>query len=347
MPPDRTPPRHPLANLWRIQSYVRPYAGQMVTMVATAALGVGASIVVPLVTQRVVDGPVKSGDAGGLPLLGLLALLLGVAEAFMAFVRRWIHASAALGLETQIRNDLYAHLQRLPVAFHDRWQTGQLVSRAGSDLGVIRRFISFGLIFLLIYTATYLTVSALLINLYWPLGLLVAFGAVPLALISQRFERKYLVLSRRMQDQQDDVATFVEESAVGIRAIKSFGRRRFVSAKFDTGATALHDTAVRKARLVAKFWSLFDIVPNAMLATILLVGSLAVARGELSIGSLVSFVALMLMLVWPVDSLGWLLSVGQEAATAADRLYEVLDTEPSIMDRPGAVEVRDGPGHLR
>ncbi len=347
MPPDTTPPRHPLANLWRIRSYVRPYARQMVTMVAAAALGVGASIVIPLVTQRVVDGPIRSGDASGLPLLGALALALGVTEAVAAFVRRWIHASAAVGLENQIRNDLYAHLQRLPVEFHDRWQTGQLVSRAGSDLGVMRRFISFGLIFLIINLATYVTVSVMLINLYWPLGLLVTFGAVPLALISRAFEKRYIVMSRQMQDKQDDVATFVEESAVGIRAIKSFGRRRHVSAKFDTGATALHDIGVGKARLVGKYWSLFDIVPNSMLAAILLIGSLAVARGDLTLGSLVAFVALMLMLVWPVDSLGWLLTTGQEAATAADRLYEVLDTVPTIMDRPGAVEMHDGPGRLR
>ena len=347
MPPDTTPPRHPLANLWRIRSYVRPYASQMVTMVAAAALGVGAGIVIPLVTQRVVDGPIRSGDAIGLPLLGALALALGVTEALAAFVRRWIHASAAVGLENQIRNDLYAHLQRLPVEFHDRWQTGQLVSRAGSDLGVMRRFISFGLIFLIINLATYVTVSVMLINLYWPLGLLVTFGAVPLALISRAFEKRYIVMSRQMQDKQDDVATFVEESAVGIRAIKSFGRRRHVSAKFDTGARALHDIGVGKARLVGKYWSLFDIVPNSMLAAILLIGSLAVARGDLTLGSLVAFVALMLMLVWPVDSLGWLLTTGQEAATAADRLYEVLDTVPTIMDRPGAVEMHDGPGRLR
>jgi ATP-binding cassette subfamily B protein len=319
----------------------------MVTMVAAAALGVGASIVVPLVTQRVVDGPVMDGDPSGLPLLGALALGLGVAEALMAFIRRWIHATVAAGLENQIRTDLYAHLQRLPIAFHDQWQTGQLVSRAGSDLSVIRRFISFGLIFLLINTATYVTVSILLINLYWPLGVLVAFGAVPLGFISRRFEQRYLVMSRRMQDQQDEVATFVEESAVGIRAIKSFGRRRHVAARFDRGAAGLRDLGVGKARLVARYWPLFDIVPNVLLATVLVVGSLAVARGDLTIGGLVAFVTLMLMLVWPIDSLGWLLTTGQEAATAADRLYEVLDTKPSIVDRPGAVEVRDGRGHLR
>ncbi len=357
MPPDTTPPRHgrppkrghgrALTNLWRIRRYVRPYATQMVTMTVAAGIGVGASIVVPLVTQRMVDGPIAAGDASGLPLLGLLALALGLAEAGMTFIRRWVHSSAAVGIETTIRDDLYAHLQRLPIAFHDRWQTGQLVSRVTTDLSVIRRFLSFGLIFLLVNIATYFTVVALLVHLYWPLGVLVALGVIPLFLISLRLEREYLVISRRVQDEQGDLATFVEESAVGIRAVKAFGRRRHVSARFGEGARRLHDSSMEKARLVAKFWALFDLVPNAALAVVLLTGSLAVAGGKLSLGGLVAFVALMLMLVWPVDALGWILATGQEAMTAADRVFEILDTQPSVVDRPGAVEMRQARGHLR
>ena len=351
MPPTAPSPtraRRPLRNLWRVHSYVRPYAWQMVMMLAAAGLGVGASIVVPLVTERVVDGPVSHGETGGLVLLGLLALALGVAEAGMAFIRRWIQSSAAIGLETTIRDDLYAHLQRLPVAFHDRWQTGQLLSRATLDLSSIRRFLSFGAIFLVINVATYATVTVLLLNLYWPLGLLVGGGALPLVWISLRLERQYIVISRRVQDQQGDLATYVEESAVGVRAIKSFGRRRQVLARFTADAGALRDSSMVKARLIAKFWALFDLVPNTMLAIVLLLGSLAVATGRLSLGGLVAFVALMLMLVWPVDALGWILANGQEAATAADRLYEVLDTEPAIADAPGATPLATTTsGHLR
>jgi ATP-binding cassette subfamily B protein len=349
MPPDTAPPRHALTNLWRVRHYLRPYAGQMVTMTAAAALGVGASILVPLVTQRVVDGPIADGEASGLPLLGLLALALGLVEAGMAFIRRWIQASAAVGLETSMRNDMYAHLQRLPVEFHDRWQTGQLVSRITTDLGVIRRFLSFGLIFLLINVATYAVVVALLISLYWPLGVLVGVGAIPLVLITVKLEQQYIGISRRVQDQQGDLATFVEESAVGIRAIKSFGRRRHVAARFDEHARRLHDSSLDKARLIARFWAMYDLVPNAALAAALLAGSLAVATGGLSLGGLVAFVALMLMLVWPVDALGWILATGQEAMTAADRVYEILDSRPSIVDRPGAVAIDAAStrGHLR
>jgi ATP-binding cassette subfamily B protein len=242
-------------------------------------------------------------------------------------------------MESAIRNDLYAHLQRLSIAFHDRWQSGQLLSRITSDLAVIRRFLSFGLIFLVINVATYLTVVALLLHMHWPLGLLVAISAVPLFILSRRFTRNYLVASRRLQDQQGDLATLVEESAQGIRTIKSFGRRRHMAGRFDDRAWLLHDTAVRKARLLARTWAQFDLVPNLTLAVVLVAGSVVVARGELTLGTLVAFVSLQLMLVWPIDALGWIIANAQEAMTAADRIYEVLDTEPTIVDRPGAVAV--------
>ena len=113
-----------LHSLWRIRVYVRPYTGQMVLMTVAAALAVGVSIMVPLIIRSVVDGPIADGDRSGLVPLGLLALLLGVLEAVLIFIRRWVQSYAALGVETSVRNDLYAHLQGLSVSFHDRWQVG-------------------------------------------------------------------------------------------------------------------------------------------------------------------------------------------------------------------------------
>ncbi|MGZ4589891.1 MAG: ABC transporter ATP-binding protein [Actinomycetes bacterium] len=338
--------RSSLHSLWRIRSYVRPYAKQMLVMTVAAGVAVGASIVVPLVTRSVVDGPIRDGDRSGLIPLGLLALTLGVLEAGLVFIRRWVQSYAALGMETAIRDDLYAHLQRLPVAFHDKWQTGQLLSRATTDLSTIRRFLSFGLVYLVVNVATFVTVIALLVHLYAPLAALVAASAVPLFLISRNLSKAYLETSRRVQDLQGDLATFVEESAVGVRVIRSFGRRDHVGHRFRHGARTLHDSAIDKATLVARFWSLFDLVPSVTLGGVLLFGSLAVTQGSMTLGDLVAFVSLMLMLVWPVDSLGWILANGQEAMTAADRVYEVFDTEPAIVDRPGAVAVASTGGEL-
>lgn len=316
----------------------------MIWMFVAAAGGTGAGIVVPLVVQRVVDGPVRHRDPAGLLALGGLALLLGLIEAGLIFIRRWTQSGVALGMEYAMRNELYAHLQRLPVAFHDRWQSGQLLSRVTTDLSVIRRFLSFGLIFLIVNVATYVVVVFMLLRLYWPLGSLVAVTAVPLFLLSNWFGRSYIKASRALQDQQGDLATVVEESAQGIRVIKSFGRRRYMAERFRDGARRIHDTAVGKAHLQGRTWSAFDAVPNVTLAIVLVGGAYAVGSGGMTVGQLVAFVSLQLMLVWPIDSLGWIIANGQEAMTAADRIYEVLDVQPSIVDKPDAAAAADGPG---
>jgi ATP-binding cassette subfamily B protein len=321
----------------------------MIWLVVAAGAATAAGIAVPLIVRRVVDGPVRHGDPAGLLALGALALALGVIEAVLIFIRRWAQSASALGMEAALRRDLYAHLQRLPVAFHDRWQSGQLLSRATGDLSVIRRFLNFGVIFLIVNIATYLTVVALLLRLHWPLGLLVAASAVPLFFVSKRFGSRYLKASRTMQDQLGDLATEAEESAQGIRVVKSFGRRRHQGARFAAGAQRVHDTAVGKARMLASAWSQFDLIPNVTLAVVLVLGALEVSRGALSLGDLVAFVSLQVMLVWPIDALGWIIANGQEAMTAADRVYEVLDTEPSVVDHPGAADVapREVEGRVR
>jgi ATP-binding cassette subfamily B protein len=334
-------------SLWRVRPYVRPYLGQMSLMLFAALAGVGAGILVPLVSRSVIDGPVRHGQHARLLPLSLLALALGVTEAALIFIRRWVQSAAVLEMETAIRNDLYAHLQRLPVAFHDRWQSGQLLSRATTDLGVLRRFIGFGLVFLIVNVATFLTVVGLLISLYAPLGLLVAASAVPILYLSAAFERGYAEVARRVQDQQGDLATHVEEAATGIRVIKAFGRRRLVNEQFEAGATRLYDSAMASVHLRAKFWSLLDLIPNLSLAIVLLFGALAVGHRVLTVGELVAFMTLMLYLVWPIEALGWILATGQEAATAADRVFEVFDTVPSVVDRPGAQPLVSPVGHLR
>ncbi|WBB49214.1 ABC transporter ATP-binding protein [Verrucosispora sp. WMMA2044] len=329
--------RHPLRNLWRLRRYLRPHAGEFAWLLLAGLAATAAGIAVPLVAQKVVDGPVARRDLTGLFLLAGLALLLGLAEALLIFIRRWVQSSSSVAMEAAIRTDVYAHLQRLSASFHDRWPSGQLLSRITSDLSVLRRFLSFGLFFLVLNVVTYLVVVVLLIRLHPALGLLVAASAVPLFLIARRFGRHYHVASRRMQDQQGDVATLVEETAQGLRTMKAYGRGPQLIDRFAAATEALHDTGVGKGRLLARTSALLDLVPNLTLGTVLVAGAAAVAGGRLTIGQLVAFVSLQLMLIWPVQSLGWIIANGQEAATAADRIQEVLDTRPAIVDPPIAV----------
>ncbi|WP_246083390.1 ABC transporter ATP-binding protein [Nonomuraea diastatica] len=348
MPPDTHKPRRPLLSsnsLWRMKSYLRPYATRLVFIWLAAIVGIGAGLALPLISEQVIDGPVANGDSAGLLPLGLLAIGVGVVEALLIFFRRWAQVKPVLGLETRIRDDLYEHLQRLPMGFHGDWQSGQLLSRATTDLSTIRRFLGFGMLFLVMNILQLITVTVLLLNKYWPLGLLVLASSVPIVWTSLRFEKRYIKISRQVQDEQGDLATLVEESALGIRTIKAFGRRHHVYDRYDDAALKVYGTSMAKVRLSARFFSFLEIIPNITLALVLLLGALAVGSGALTLGALVAFTTLMLQLVWPIASLGYILAMGQEAMTSADRLMEVMDTVPAIEG--GTQTIEQPRGHLR
>ncbi|MFG1615333.1 ABC transporter ATP-binding protein [Nonomuraea wenchangensis] len=328
-----------------MKSYLRPYVVRLIFIWLSAIIGIGASIALPLISKQVIDGPVYHKDAGALLPLGLLALGVGVVEAMLIWLRRWAQVKPVLGLETAIRDDLYQHLQRLPMRFHGDWQSGQLLSRATTDLSTIRRFLGFGLLFLVMNILQLITVTVLLLNMYWPLGLLVLASAVPIVWTSLRFEKRYIRISRQVQDEQGDLATLVEESALGIRTIKAFGRRHHVYDRFDDAALKVYDTSLAKVRMSARFFTFLEVIPNVTLALVLLLGALAVGGGGLTLGALVAFTTLMLQLVWPIASLGYILAMAQEAMTSADRLMEVMDTVPSIES--GTETIERPRGHLR
>jgi ATP-binding cassette subfamily B protein len=301
-------------------------------MLAAAFAAVGTEILIPLLTKAIIDGPIAHGERDLLLPLGAAAVALGAAQATLNFLRRWAMAKAVTTMERDMRDDLYAHLQRLDAGFHGSWQSGQLLSRATTDLSAIRRFAGFGTIFLITNIATFFTVVALLIHLNWWLGLIAGLVGAPVAVACYRFDIRYRVLSRRAQDLQGDLATYVEEAAAGIRVLKALGRRGEAAARHGAQARLAYDTQADKSALRGSFWALLDLIPNLMIGLVLLLGALAVSRHELTLGGLVAYITLALLLVWPIQSMGYLLASGQEAATAAQRVYEILDTEPAITD---------------
>ena len=332
-------------SLWRLRGYLRPYRAHLAVMGSTALLGVFVSLSIPLVTKSIIDGPIAEHRSGEILPLGLLALALGITEAALILIRRWVQARAVLGFETAVRKDLYRRMQALPMEFHGRWQSGQLLSRVTTDLSALRRFMGFGLLFLIINILQLTVVTIVLLHMYWPLGLVVAVSAVPIIWLSKRFESRYVIVSRRVQDQQGDVATSVEEAAVGYRVTKSFGRGRYIDENFARITDSLYASSLEKVKLSSRFWTFLDIIPNLSLVVVLLLGALAVGRDALTAGTLVAFIILMLQLIWPLESLGVILAMAQEAMTAADRVLEIFDTESSIVE--GEQELDHPRGALR
>ncbi|MHB8295230.1 MAG: ABC transporter ATP-binding protein [Acidimicrobiales bacterium] len=336
----------PNLPLLRLRPYVRPYLGQLALVLVAALMALAAASAIPLVTKAVVNQALAHRDRAELVTLAELAAGLGLAEGVLSFLRRFAAAKAATGIETALRNDFYAHLQRLGPGFHNRWQSGQLLSRAMTDITLIRRFVGFGAIFLVANVATFAAVMVLLLRLDVPLGILAGASLLPLAAISYSFSKRYHLVSRRVQDNQGEVATVVEEAATGIRITKAFGRQDLVRRRFGTSATELYRAGLDKVTLRSRFYAWLGLMPNIAVGLVVVAGSWSVAEGRLSVGSLVAFISLLLMLVWPVESLGEILAMGQEAATAAERVFEVLDVTPAVTDSPGARVLARSQGHI-
>ncbi|MGV9284507.1 ABC transporter ATP-binding protein [Streptomyces sp. NPDC003730] len=333
--PDLVPPaaadlaekRSTVRALLRLWPYVRPVRARLGTAAVIAILASCVGLVIPLVLKWMVDGPVADGDPAGVWLGAGYLLLLGVAEALLFGLRRWLVARPLAGVEAGMRADLYRHLQRLPVAFHDRWASGQLLSRGTTDLMLLRMFLAFPLTFLLVNGVTILVGVGIMLVQDWTLGLVVLGPAIPVMITCGIFERKYSAVARRAQDQVGDLTTVVEESVLGIRIIKGFGRHRSQARAFHELSHTLRGTELRKARLLAAIWAVIVTLPEVAIGAALVVGSVQVADGTLSAGTLVAFLSTALALRWPVESIGFLLAMSQEAATATDRYFEVMDAE--------------------
>ena len=316
---------------------LRPPLPRALALTFTGALlATLAQLAVPLVTAAVVDGPIADGDRAGLvPLLGL-ALVFGIAEAALFFLRRWAMNMSCLQIERDLRDTLYQRLQRLPVAFHDRWPSGQLLSRATTDVSTIRRFVGFGAVFLVVNLITCVVVAA---RCCWsPTGrwaLAVLVTTVPLSCSGCAGSGGTTSSPARVQDEQGELATDVEEAVQGIRVVKSLGRSGLVFGRYDAqGPAAARPGAGQGPH------------PGAALVRLRAPpaghprghpGRRRAGRdtGALTVGGLVGFVALFTVLLWPILSLGFLFAFAQETASACDRIGELLDAPITVTDRPG------------
>lgn len=316
-----------MRTLLRLWPYVHPIRTRLFSAAFVAVVASCLGLVIPLVLKWMVDGPVAGRDPGGVWLGALALLLLGIAEAVLFGFRRWLVARPLAGVEAAMRADLYRHLQRLPVAFHDRWPSGQLLSRATSDLMLLRMFLAFPLTFLLVNATTILVGIVILLAQQWTLGLVLLTPIVPMVILCWLFESRYSIVARQAQDQVGDLTTVVEESVLGIRIIKGFGRHRSQARAFRELSQRLRGTELGKARLLAGIWALITAIPELAIGAALVLGTVQVADGELSAGTLVAFLSTALALRWPVDSIGFLLALSQEAATATERYFEVMDAK--------------------
>ncbi|KAA9149605.1 ABC transporter ATP-binding protein [Microbacterium lushaniae] len=343
-----TPAPSTIRSLARLLPFARPVIGRLSLGAISALLASLLALGIPLVLEVIVgeSGPITSGDPGLIAVGAGAILLLGLLEALLVWARRWFVLGPATQVEYELRTEFYSRLQRLPVSFHDRWQSGQLLSRMMQDISVIRRWLAFGLILLIVNLLTIVAGSAILFTWHWVLGAIFVVCALPLWIAGYLFEKRYGMLSRQSQDQAGDLATSVEESVHGIRVLKAFGRGRHALHKFARQAETLRETELAKARAVGWIWFWLVLLPDIAFAVCLGAGIVLVEMGELQVAQLIAFFAMATILRWPVESIGFLFSFLVDARTATDRIFEVFDERNTITDPAEPRTIADVRGEL-
>ncbi|MFI2566664.1 ABC transporter ATP-binding protein [Paenarthrobacter sp. NPDC018779] len=326
-------------SVGRLYPHVRPILPRLFMGLLCALLASIVALAIPQVLRVLVNNSLEpGGDPGAVWIAAVVILALGVGEAGLVALRRQFVINPATTVETKMRVSLYGHLQQLTVSFHDRWGSGQLLSRAMTDLSFLRRWMAFGAIMLVVTTLTVIIGVGVMFTMSWQLALIFLAAAVPIMINSFRFRRRFSLVTRLSQDQAGDLATTVEESVHGIRVLKAFGRSREALENFNGQAEELRQTEIAKAKQQAGFTLVVTLLPELALGVGLVVGIMLAASGQLSIGSLVAFFATAAVVATPVEFSGMLLAMALTAKTALDRHFEVMDTKNTITS-PEKTEV--------
>lgn len=318
-------------SISRLYPHMKPILPRLFMGLLCALLASVVALAIPQVLRVLVNESLQPGGATESVLMASLTILvLGIAEAGLVALRRQFVINPATTVETRMRISLYHHLQDLPVAFHDRWGSGQLLSRAMTDLNFLRRWMAFGAIMLVVTTLTVVIGVVVMFTMSWQLALIFLGAAVPIMIYGFRFRTSFSKVTRQSQDQAGDLATTVEESVHGIRVLKAFGRSREALENFNEQAEVLRQTEIAKAKHQATFTMVVTLLPELALGAGLVVGVMLAASGELSIGALVAFFATAAVVAAPVEFSGMLLAMALTAKTAVDRHFEVMDSVNTI-----------------
>jgi len=334
-----------MATFRRLLGFLRPYRRGVAISGVLAAVAMAMTAAIPWLAGRAID-QMREGDRSGLRTLALTVLGAGVLRLALTVARRLVAGRVSLGVELDLRQRMYAHLQSLELAFFDRQQTGQLMSRATVDLQSVRFFLGYGLIFMLQSGLTILLAAAAMFATRPGLAA-ISLAPVPFVVgVAARYGRRARPALQEVQQRIAELTADVEENVGGVRVVKAFAREDRQLDRFRTQVGRVFDQAMVSTRLQAFYNPFIGFLPQVGLAAILFFGGRQVIRGDLTIGQFSAFYTYLLMLLSPMRTLGISLGLAQRATAAGARLFQILDREPRIVSPPGAPSLPAGNGHV-
>src|SRR3954468_7899982 len=334
-----------MATFRRLLGFLRPYRRGLGASGLLAAVAMGMTALIPYLTSRAID-QMREGDRSGLRTLALAVLAAGVLRLALTVVRRLLAGRVSLGVELDLRQRMYGHLQSLELAFFDRQQTGQLMSRATVDLQSVRFFLGYGLIFML-QSALTIVLASVAMFITDPKLAAVSLLPVPIVVfVAQRYGRRARPAVQEVQQRIAELTADAEENIGGVRVVKAFAREDRQRERFANSVGRVFEQAMISTRLQAFYNPLIGFLPQIGLAVILFYGGRQVIDGSLSTGQFTAFYAYLLMLLSPMRTLGVSLSMAQRATASGVRLFQVLDRAPEVVAPPGSAPLGPGSGRV-
>jgi ABC-type multidrug transport system fused ATPase/permease subunit len=305
----------------------------------------GATVLIPYLTGRAIDS-IGKGHQDKLLLWGAAIVLAGLVRLGLSAARRLVAGRVSLDVEVDLRGALYGALQSLELAFFDRQQTGQLMSRATVDLQAVRFFLGYGLVFIAQSILTIALAGVAMFLLQPPLAAL-ALAPVPfVVVIAWAYGRRSRPALQEAQQRIAELTAETEENVSGVRVVKAFAQEERQLGRFEHSVARVFDQQMYATRIQARYTPLISFLPSLGLALILLVGGRDVIDGSLTIGQFTAFYAYLLMLISPMRTLGYMLSAAQRATASGARIFQVLDRTPRITSPENAPALPEGPGRV-
>ena len=331
----------------RLLGFAAAHRRLLVWSIVLALAAQAFALAIPSLTGRAIDGAIRPHDRASLWLWVWLIIASGFTSGALMVARRLIAGRLSLNVEFDLRQSLYTHLQGMSFGFYDKHQTGQLLSRATSDVSAVRMFLGYGLVFITQYGASLIAAAALLVLTSWQLALITFVLLPPIAIVATRYSRRSHPVLRDVQQRIADVTTQAEESIVGVRVVKAFAQEEAEGARFAERTERVFERELDSARIQARYSPLLDLLPQLAFAVIILAGGLLVIDGKLSIGGFISYNLYLALLIWPLRMIGMWIGQYQRAVASGERIFQVLDESSDISDPPHPRDLPAGGGELR
>jgi len=329
----------------RLLGFLRPYRAGAIWSLVLAALAMAATVAIPFLTGRGIDAVTRS-DRGDVQLYAGLVVLAASLRVVLSVLRRLVAGRVSLGVELDLRNGLYAHLQALELGFFARQQTGQLMSRATVDLASVRFFLGYGLVFIVQSGLTIVLAAAAMLALQPGLAALALLPVPYVVIVATRYGRRSRPALQEVQQRIAELTADVEENVSGVRVVKAFAAEDRQLTRFRDSVARVFDQSMIANRMRSYYNPYIGFLPNLGLAVVLLVGGRQVINGSLTLGDFTAFYAYLLLLIAPMRQLGVALALAQRATASGARIYELLDREPELVAPPGAPPLPPGAGRV-